>query len=227
MERITLGYTNRLFAEGLDLMVKGFKEYEVFYSIQMNELLDHYSKKRNGPKVLILELDIPRKSDLVIIQAILKIRPDLLILLLTSTPSPSISFELIECGISAYILKSCQSTDLLSALNKIINGENFFCSKITKKLISNQGSNGQHKTLELLTQREREILVLLVNNTSTSEVGEKLSISQNTVKTHKRNIQSKLGIHSMIGMLLYAVRNSLVEVGYHDLCSTCPHYSNN
>lgn len=227
MKTITLGYTNRLFAEGLELMVKSFEGFEVLHSIPVDDLLNHFEKKQNGPKILILELDTPRKRDLLLIQSTLEARPDLLILLLTTTPSPTISFDLIESRISAYILKSCQSTDLLSALNKIINGENFFCSTITKKLISEKGNNGQHKTLSLLTQREREILVMLVNNSSTGEAADKLSISQNTVKTHKRNIQAKLGIHSMIGMLLYAVRNSLVEVGYHDLCSACPHYSNN
>ena len=208
-------------------MIKSFEGFEVLHSILIDDLLNHFVKKRNGPKILILELDTPKKRDLLLIKSTLEARPDLLILLLTTTPSPSISFELIESGISAYILKSCQSTDLLSALDKMISGKNFFCSTITKKLISEKGYNGQHKTLSLLTQREKEILVMLVNNSSTGEAAEKLSISQNTVKTHKRNIQAKLGIHSMIGMLLYAVRNSLVEVGYHDLCSTCPHYSNN
>lgn len=226
MKTITLGYTNRLFAEGLELIIKAFEGFEVLYSIPNDEVLNHFSNKHNGPKILIMELDIPRNSDLLLIQSLLEARPEILILLLTSTPAPSISFELIESGLSAYILKSCQSTDLLSALNKIIGGENFFCSKITKKLISAKGNNGHHKTLSLLTQREKEILVMLVNNSSSCEVARKLSISQNTVKTHKRNIQAKLGIHSMIGMLLYAVRNSLVELGYHDLCSACPHYSN-
>jgi len=211
----------------LGLMVRLFEGYDVSYSMPNNELVNYFSRKHNGSNILLLELDIPRKSDLQLIKSVLAIRPDLLILLLSSPPSSQISFDLIESGISAYILKSCQSNDLLSALNKIVDGNNFFCSKITKKLISEKVSNGTHKTLSLLTQREKEVLIMLVNNTSSCEVAVKLNISHNTVKTHKRNIQAKLGIHSMIGMLLYAVRNSLVEVGYHDLCHACPHYSNN
>ena len=227
MKTITLGYTNRLFAEGLELIVKSFEGFEVLYSIPKEELINYVSRKHSIPKILILELDIPKKSDIRMIQAILEARPGLLILLLTSTPSPGISFELIESGISAYILKSCSTSDLLGALDKITNDKNYFCSTITMKLISKKENNGQHKTLSLLSQREREILVLLVNNSSTCDIADKLSISQNTVKTHKRNIQAKLGIHSMIGMLLYAVRNGLVELGYHDLCHACPHFSYN
>ena len=227
MKAITLGYSNRLFAEGLELMIQSFQDFKLLQSIPYEDLVDYYARRDNGSKILILELNIPKKSDLELIKSVLDARPDLLILLLSLTPSPQISFNLIESGISAYILKSCMSADLLSALDKITTGKNYFCSTITMKLISEKGDNGKHKTLSLLTEREKEILIMLVNNCSTGEVAGKLSISHNTVKTHKRNIQAKLGIHSMIGMLLYAVRNSLVEVGYHDLCNACPHYSCN
>lgn len=208
-------------------MVQTFEGFDVLYSIPNDKLVESISQRSNGSNILILELDMPKRSDVRFIKSILAIKPNLLILLLSSTSSSQVSFELIETGISAYILKSCMSTDVFSALNKIVSGNNFFCSKITKKLISDKGNNDKHNTLNLLTQREKEILIMLVNNSSTSEAAEKLNISHNTVKTHKRNIQAKLGIHSMIGMLLYAVRNSLVEVGYHDLCNACPHYSNN
>lgn len=227
MKNVTLSYTNLLFAEGLESMVKRFEGFKVFYKIHNDKLLDNLSKIQNGPAILILELDNPRKSDTLFIESILQTYAGLSILLLSNTPSPSVSFELIEAGISAYLLKSCTSADLQNALTKITDGNNYFCSKITMKLISNKNNNGHYKTNNHLTEREKEILILLVNNCSSSEVAVKLNISQNTVKTHKRNIQSKLGIHSMIGMLLYAVRNNLVEVGYHDLCNACPHYSNN
>lgn len=227
MKQVNIGYTNRLFAEGLELMIKGFDGYELLHSLKNDTILSFPSLKLNEDQLLIMELDIPKKSDLELIQSILKYHSGCVILLISGHPSPGIAAELIDCGISGYLLKSCISTDLNSALNKISDGKNFFCSTITAELLVGKKKNLHNEKLNLLTQREKEILILLANNHATCEVAQKLKISENTVKTHKRNIQSKLGFQNIIEMLLYAVRNNLVEVGYHDLCLACPYFSKN
>ena len=227
MKKVNIGYTNRLFAEGLELMIKGFEGYELEHSLKNDTIVSFPSLKFNEPKLLIMELDIPKKSDLDLIFSILESHAGLQILLITGHPSPGMAAELIDCGISAYLLKSCIPTDLKSALDKISDGKNYFCSTITAELLVGKNKNQRDEKLALLTQREKEILILLVNNHATCEVAQKLNISENTVKTHKRNIQTKLGFNNIIELLLYAVRNSLVEVGYHDLCLACPYFSNN
>jgi len=227
MKKVNIGYTNRLFAEGLELMIKGFEGYELVHSLRNDKILSYPTLKLNETNLLIMELDIPKKSDLDLIFSILEYYAGSLILLISGHPSPGMAAELIDSGISAYLLKSCIPTDLKSALDKISDGKNFFCSTITAELLVGKNKNQHDEKLNLLTQREKEILILLVNNNPTCEVAQKLKISENTVKTHKRNIQSKLGFNSIIEMLLYAVRNSMVEVGYHDLCLACPYFSNN
>ena len=227
MNKVNIGYKNRLFAEGLELMINGFEGYNVLHTLKYEKLHEYPSLNKNEASILVIELDIPKKSDLDLISSILETNRDLHILLISGNPSTGISGDLLNSGISSYILKSCVSSDLRTALDKIGEGKNYFCSGITGALIMEKNNHQQAGNFDQLTQREKEILILLVNNNHICEVARKLKISENTVKTHKRNIQTKLGFKNIIEMLLFAVRNNLVEVGYHDLCLTCPFFTSN
>jgi DNA-binding NarL/FixJ family response regulator len=164
VKNVNIGFTNRLFAEGLELMINKFEGFEVLHSIHKEKLLNYSSLNLSDKEILILELDIPRKSDIKFIQTILEAYPGINILLITSSPSLNISAVIIESGISAYLLKSCISIDLLSSLEKISNGKNYFCSTITGALLVKKGDGYQSEALNLLTIREKEVLVMLVNN---------------------------------------------------------------
>lgn len=227
VKKVNIGYANRLVAEGLELLIKGFEGYDVLHCIHNGKLLSYTSLNLSETSILIIELDIPRRSDIVHIRAILKTYPGISILLITGHPTITVSSELLDSGIHAYILKSCVPSDLKTALDKISDGKNYFCSTITGELLLEKNNHHQDERLNQLTPREREILILLVNINATCEIARKLKISENTVKTHKRNIQAKLGFKNIIEMLLFAVRNNLVEVGYNDLCFACPYFANN
>ncbi len=220
MKKISLAYTNILFSEGLELIIKEFDEYEVIQSTAIENIMSDFPSTAD---ILIFEFDYPKKAEIRRIYSILKNHPGLLILIISNFSSINTSSEILDSGINAYILKGCGKMDLLNALNKISEGKSYFCSEITRELVASK-KEVQSQQDKILTDREKEILKYLVINNSSSDVAEALKISENTVKTHRRNIRSKLGAQNIIGMFLYAIRNKLVEFNDHDLCLECPYF---
>ena len=229
--QITIGYINRLFSDGLESIISGFDDFEVVQSFSIPKMVsllkgNGFPVNFNGTEIIILECDHPCRSDLTFIKFILKSHPEIRIFLISYLPDHRIGGELLESGISAYILKDCSQVDLLTGLTKIMDHKNYFCSDITKALVvASLKDIDEHDSL--LTNREKEILTFLVHNHTTCDVADKLKISANTVKTHKRNIQAKLGAHSILDLFMYALRNNLVDFGEHDLCMECPYFNEN
>ena len=98
----------------------------------------------------------------------------------------------------------------------------YICADISKSLLSGK-RRIQEEENKLLTDREKEVLFLLVNNTSIKKIAHSLKISENTVKTHRRNIHSKFGVSNLIGLVRYACRSNLIDFGDDEYCMVCPY----
>jgi DNA-binding NarL/FixJ family response regulator len=222
--QILIGYSLKLFCDGLESLIKGFDEFTVVKSLPYNYELIELIKELNDLDILIIELNCPTKYDLALVHKIIDTSLLMKILLISNKPRSKICSNLIESGISAYLLKTCTKHDLLLALNKIIDNKNFYCSEITKAILheNHQSSN----ELEIsLSEREKEILGMLINCKTNNQIALNLGLSENTIKTHRRNIHNKFGVNNLIGMVRYACRANLINFGQDDFCIDCPHCS--
>lgn len=225
MCKINLRYTNRLIADGLEQIIKSHPEWSVVCAMpyKREELTESFLPE--DAHMTLIELDYPKKTDIEYIKGVLTAHPHALILMLTSQASVKISRELIQTGISGYLLKSCSIKDLENAIEKILDAKSYFCTEITKRILN--GENNGNLVQSDLSDREKEILRLIASNQSIPKVANKLNISENTVKTHKKNILSKLGVQNTMGLFLYAIRHEMVDAGDHDLCNYCPYFCQN
>jgi len=220
--KLFIGYTTRLFSDGLEAMVKDFEEIECAHSAPIGESLAESIAIDPSIEILILEVNCPSKVHLDIIQNVRHSFPYLKILLLSLLPRKEIGIDLIDSGIFGYLLKSCGKEDLRSALDKIIQNMPYICADISKSLLIGKRRK-QEEENKLLTDREKEVLSLLVNNTSNKQIAQSLKISENTVKTHRRNIHSKFGVSNLIGLVRYACRSNLIDFGDDGYCMVCPY----
>jgi len=224
--KVFIGYSNRLFSDGIEAILNGIDDFEVIHSSNLDDSLLNQSGMMEEADVLILECDYPRRPELNLIHGLLKRFTGLNIFLLSYQPGLQYGMELLNSGIVAYILKTCSKSDLLSALNKIADHKNYFCSEITRELVA-ASKKVENERDQVLTEREIEILGLLVNCHSSGEIANRLQISENTVKTHKRNVQAKIGTANILDMFMYALKNNIVDIANTDLCSSCPYFSEN
>jgi DNA-binding NarL/FixJ family response regulator len=173
--------------------------------------------RQDCPDVVVLDISMP---DLDGIQAASLIRvecPQAQVLILTMHESDTYFFRALQAGAAGYVLKKAASEDLINAVRAVARGEAFFYPALARKLLNNYlehtGSTPPvgPPGYEELSDREREIMFLLVRGLSNQEIAEKLVISPSTVQTHRTHILQKLELETTIDLVRYAIRHGLIE----------------
>ena len=222
IHKISIAYTTRLISDGLEAIIERLENFSVEFTSPIGKEL--FSKLANNSfeQILILQVNCPSTRDLDQIKKLIESYPLLKILFLSLMPRTNIGFELIESGISGYLLKSCTKEDLFSALNKISENKPYICSDISKNLFTGKKKDHDKKEYDL-TDREKEVLSMLVSSHTNKQIAFKLNLSENTVKTHRRNIHTKFGVSNLLGMVRYACRSNLIDFGDDGYCLVCPY----
>ena len=178
--------------------------------------------KQWRPSIVILDIGMPTLNGLEATRQILKENPQTRILILTITDTDQAVREVLDAGARGFLLKSDAARDLLSAIDALQYNKTFFTARVAEMVLSGyRGTHGTSKKnlLPALTPREREVVQLLAEGKSTKEVASHLNLSVKTAETHRSNIMRKLGLHSVSELVLYAVRNNIVQVATGALTS--------
>jgi DNA-binding NarL/FixJ family response regulator len=169
------------------------------------------------PEIVILDIGMPNLNGLEAARQMLRHDGHCKILILTITDTDETVQAVLDTGARGFVLKSDAARDLVLAVEALQANKTFFTSRVLEMCqesalrINRPVSVGKIK-LPTLTPREREVVQLLAEGKSTKEVASHLAVSVNTAETHRSNIMRKLRIHSLSGLVLYAVRNNLVQV---------------
>jgi DNA-binding NarL/FixJ family response regulator len=178
--------------------------------------------KQLKPGIVILDIGMPTLNGLEATRQILRENPQTRVLILTITDTDQAVREVLDAGARGFLLKSDAARDLLSAIEALQYNKTFFTARVAEMVLSGyRGTHGTSKknVLPTLTPREREVVQLLAEGRSTKEVASHLDLSVKTAETHRSNIMRKLGLHSVSELVLYAVRNNIVQVATGPLSS--------
>jgi DNA-binding NarL/FixJ family response regulator len=178
------------------------------------DLLKKASELR--PDIIVLDVAMPNLNGLEATRQILKANPKAKVLVLTLHDSDRLIHEVLTAGASGFVLKSDAARDLVAAVEALRQNKTYFTSKVASMVLNGflKGGPGaiSNGSASPLTGREREIVQLLSEGKSAKEVAVALNISVKTAETHRSNIMRKLGLHSVSELVLYAVRNNIVNV---------------
>ena len=170
--------------------------------------------KQLDPDVVILDIGMPNVNGLTAARQILQNDPQQKILILTITDSEQIVREVLQAGARGFVLKSDAARDLLTAVEALEKNRTFFTRRVSQMILEGylNGEAQKELTGPSVSPREREIVQLLAEGKSTKEAAFILELSIKTVETHRSNVMRKLDIHSVSELVLYAVRNNIVQV---------------
>jgi DNA-binding NarL/FixJ family response regulator len=177
------------------------------------EAIDAVSKTK--PDVLVIDLAMPELNGLTATREILRLFPELGVVLLTMHNTDQSVREVLESGARGYVLKSDAEQDLVAAVKAVAAGKPFFTANITeivlKGYLNRTATSEPAKALSGLTTRERQVVQLLVEGKGNKDVALAMRLSVKTVEAHRSNINRKLAIRTTSDLVRYAVRNGIVS----------------
>ena len=162
--------------------------------------------KQLKPTVVLMDCALPGTSGLVATRKILETHPEQAILMLSMHSEETLVRQALEAGARGYILKNAVDLELPAAIRKVAAGKTVLDPQVAKRSALKGERNGG------LTTRELEILQLIVDGKSNKEIADQLGLSVNTVAVHRANIMDALGIHKAAELVVYAIRNGLVNI---------------
>lgn len=165
------------------------------------------------PDVLLLDINMPRKNGLEVLQTLKSSKSKVKVLVLTVHNEVEYLMKVVDIGVDGYILKDSESAELKKAIFSIVEGENYIQPSLIPSLNSKMiEKNRDEGKIESLTKRELEVLKLLAVGMYNKEVAEKLNISERTVKNHVSNIFKKIEVTDRTQAAVFAIRNNFIEL---------------
>ena len=158
------------------------------------------------PQVIVMDCALPGISGLVAVRRILESSPNAAILMLSMHSEETWVRQALDAGARGYILKSAMELELPVAIRKVAAGETVLDPAVSRPAALKGERNAA------LTPREVEVLQLIVEGKSNKEIADQLHLSANTVAVHRANIMDALGIHKTAELVVYAIRNGLVNI---------------
>lgn len=167
------------------------------------------------PDVVLLDLHMPRCDGLQALPHMQTDAPNARIVILTESSAADDLYQAIKAGAHGYLLKAIQPEEIAEAIRDVAAGRSVISPAMAPILLDQFASlvKQQEPASGRLTARENEVLALLAQGRNNREIAQELTISENTVKNHVRNILDKLGLNSRMQAVAHALRENLVDLG--------------
>ncbi len=205
--RIIIADDHQVFIDGIKALLKEFESIDVVGEALNGEQLIRQVENLK-PDVVLTDVQMPVMDGTEATRHILKKLPATRIIALTMLNDSFSIKKMLSAGVYGYVLKTADKEELVTAIKKAAAGEKHFSREVTEQVMHNFSSKASQQ--EVLTKREKEILVLIAQGLTDKEIAEKVFLSPLTIITHRKNILSKLGLKNKVELTRYAIDNNLL-----------------
>ena len=161
--------------------------------------------------VALIDIEMPVMNGLEAAEKILASHPEARLVALTMHNDEAYYYRMVELGVNGFLLKNSDIDEVVCAVREVCAGGSYFSQELLNSLVSNL-KESQVEAEPLLSEREMEVLPLICQGLSNQEIADKLFISKRTVDNHRANILEKSGCKNTAGMVVWAIKNGLVEL---------------
>lgn len=201
---------HQILIDGIEAMLQDVDGFEVVAKLLDGKLALSYLTN-NKVDILLTDLYMPRMTGIELTQRVKKEFPDVKVLALSVSYDVSIVHDLMDAGISGFILKTIGRNELIEAINEVSKGNVYFSREVSNEILRSLANrNDLEEETYRLTDREIEILKLIAQEFSNADIAKQLYISERTVETHRKNIYRKTNTKTIVGLIKYAVERKLI-----------------
>jgi DNA-binding NarL/FixJ family response regulator len=170
--------------------------------------------KKVKPELIIMDITMPELSGIEVTREVMKELPETRVIILSVHSRKMFIMEALKAGARGYVLKDSAGEKLLEAVAAVLGGDCYLDSPVAAHIVEEfvrLPGPEEFSEHEALTDRERQILLLVVEGYSNKEIGDKLFLSPKTVDNHRSRLMAKLGRHDVVGLIKYAISHGLVD----------------
>ncbi|HXX44884.1 MAG TPA: response regulator transcription factor [Candidatus Acidoferrales bacterium] len=211
--RILVADDHAIFRDGLRKLLEGADDVQIVgeasNGVECTKMLGKLK-----PDILLLDLRMPEKDGLGVLEEVNFDTTQTRVIVLTAAEDDRDVVRAMRLGARGVVLKQSASDLLLKSIRKVSEGEIWLDNRMTAEVIDafkKSSESGQRREKPLLSDREKEIVQLVAQGFRNREIGEKLFISEQTVKNHLHNIFDKLGVSDRLELALYAIHHRLID----------------
>lgn len=210
--KIYLVDDHKLFREGLKLLLSAQDFiHHIYEASNGREFIENLSFA--DCDVVLMDIEMPEMNGIDATREALLLRPDLKIIVLSMYGDEQYYYKMIDTGVKGFILKNTGIENVVTAIRKVAAGENFFSEELLFNILNNMRDNGKSEPSDSeISDREMEILYHVCKGESNQEIADELFISKRTVDKHRANLLSKTGCRNTAALVMYAIKNKIVEV---------------
>lgn len=199
---------HQILLDGIEAMLHGVGDFKVIGKCSDGNTALSFINE-NHVDILLTDLYMPKMTGMELTQKVKKRFPNVKVLALSVSYDVSIVHDLIDAGISGFIIKTIGRDELIEAIKTIAQGNIYFSREVSNEILRSL-SNRTEEEVYHLTEREIEIVKLIAQEFSNAEIANKLCISERTVETHRKNIYRKTNTKTIVGLIKYAVEHKLI-----------------
>jgi DNA-binding NarL/FixJ family response regulator len=210
--KVILVDDHKLFRKGLKMLIDTLNRFEVAgeasTGIEFLDLLD-----QNLPDIVMLDIAMPEMDGIEAARLALLKYPDLKIITLSMFGEQDYYFKMVDAGVKGFLLKNSDFSEVKMALETVMEGGNYFSRELLMNLVNSLKNSPEELTPDSpLSDREKEIILLICKGMSTQEIADSLCLSKRTVDSHRANILLKTGCRNTASLVVYAIKEKLVEL---------------
>ncbi|MBZ9728662.1 response regulator transcription factor [Salegentibacter sp. JZCK2] len=214
--RILIVDDHQLVREGLISIVSTFQSSLELVGAAGNgvETLNLIQNMDPKPEVVLMDINMPHMNGMDCTREIKKFFPEVRVIALTMHNQSLHIKQMLKEGAHGYVLKDCDKEELKEAILEVAKGNTFFSRGVTNKVMmefSQLKREMNNLDVSSVSPREKEVLNHILQDKSNKEIADELYISIRTVETHKQNLISKTGAKSIAGLVVFAIKNNLLE----------------
>jgi len=207
--RVLLADDHTIVRQGLKLILSSHADLEVIgEAADGNQVVDLAEKLR--PDIVLMDISMPELNGIEATKRMVQRDPRLKVLVLSMHKEAVYVREILRAGARGYILKDAIDTELVSAVRSVAHGDGYISPAVSGALLSDYRKDVTDP-LDLLSNREREVLQLIAEGKTNKEIATKLNLSVYTIDSHRGKIMEKLNLHSVGELVRFAMKHGMVD----------------